>query len=58
MKGRDLIKQLERMGGTWLGSHRQFKHSTKRGNVTVAGKPHVDVPAGTLNAILKQTCLI
>ncbi|HEY6288212.1 MAG TPA: type II toxin-antitoxin system HicA family toxin [Nitrospiraceae bacterium] len=36
------------------GSHRQFKHSTKPGRVTVAGKPSDDLPPGTLNSILKQ----
>jgi predicted RNA binding protein YcfA (HicA-like mRNA interferase family) len=60
VKVRDLIKQLEKDG--WYlartkGSHRQFKHATKRGTVTVAGKPNVDVPVGTLNAILKQAGL-
>lgn len=30
---------------------------TKTGTVTVAGKPSVDVPPGTLNAILKQSGL-
>jgi len=60
VKVRDLIKQLEKDG--WYlartkGSHRQFKHSTRPGTVTVAGKPSVDVPVGTLNAILKQAGL-
>jgi predicted RNA binding protein YcfA (HicA-like mRNA interferase family) len=36
------------------GSHPQFKHSTKPGRVTVAGKPSDDLPPGTLNSILKQ----
>jgi predicted RNA binding protein YcfA (HicA-like mRNA interferase family) len=39
------------------GSHRQFKHLTKSGTVTVAGKLSVDVPPGTLNSILKQAGL-
>lgn len=39
------------------GSHRQYKHPTKPGTVTVAGKPSLDVPPGTLNAILKQAGL-
>ena len=39
------------------GSYRQFKHPTKQGVVTVAGKPNVDVPVGTLNSILKQAGL-
>ncbi|MGJ3243679.1 MAG: type II toxin-antitoxin system HicA family toxin [Opitutales bacterium] len=29
-------------------SHRQYKHPTRPGTVTVAGKPGVDIPAGTL----------
>ncbi|MBI1760687.1 MAG: type II toxin-antitoxin system HicA family toxin [Acidobacteria bacterium] len=60
MKVRDIIKWLEDEG--WYlartkGSHRQFKHPTKPGTVTVAGKPGVDVPLGTLNSILKQAGL-
>jgi len=39
------------------GSHRQYKHSSKAGTVTVAGKPGLDVPPGTVNAILKQAGL-
>ena len=60
MKVKELLKMLEEDG--WAlsrtrGSHRQFKHPTKPGLVTVAGKPSVDVPKGTLNAILKQSGL-
>ncbi len=60
MKVRDIIKWLEDEG--WYlartkGSHRQFKHPTMPGTVTVAGKPGVDVPLGTLNSILKQAGL-
>jgi len=39
------------------GSHRQFQHPTKPGTVTVAGKPSVDRPPGTLGSILKQAGL-
>lgn len=39
------------------GSHRQYCHPTKRGTVTVAGKPGLDVPPGTLNSVLKQAGL-
>lgn len=39
------------------GSHRQFRHRTKPGTVTVAGKPNVDLPPGTLNSVLKQAGL-
>ena len=42
---------------TVRGSHRQFKHPTKVGRVTVAGKPGDDMAAGTLNSILKQAAL-
>jgi len=36
------------------GSHRQYKHATKPGRVTVAGKPSDDLAPGTLSSILKQ----
>ena len=60
MKVRDVIKLLNKDG--WYlartrGSHRQFKHETKPGTVTVAGKPSLDLPPGTLNSILKQAGL-
>jgi len=60
MKVRELIKTLEKDGWYLVrirGSHRQFKHPTKSGKVTVAGKPSVEVPLGTLNAVLKQAGL-
>lgn len=57
MKVAEVIRRLRSDG--WVlestrGSHRQFKHPTKPGRVTVAGKPSVDVPPGTLNSIFKQ----
>ncbi len=60
MKVRELIKMLEKQG--WVltrtkGSHRQYRHSEKRGTVTVAGKPGTDIPPGTLTSILKQAGL-
>jgi predicted RNA binding protein YcfA (HicA-like mRNA interferase family) len=39
------------------GSHRQLKHRSKPGRVTVPGKPSDDLAAGTLNSILKQAGL-
>ncbi|MGH2373933.1 MAG: type II toxin-antitoxin system HicA family toxin [bacterium] len=60
MKVRDLIRLLEDDGWYLVrtrGSHRQFKHRTNAGTVTVAGKTGVDIPPGTLNAILKQSGL-
>jgi predicted RNA binding protein YcfA (HicA-like mRNA interferase family) len=60
MRVKDVIKLLE--GDGWYlvrtkGSHRQFKHPSKLGLVTVSGKLSVDVPPGTLNSILKQAGL-
>jgi predicted RNA binding protein YcfA (HicA-like mRNA interferase family) len=39
------------------GSHRQYKHPTKPGRVTIAGNPSHDLAPGTLNSILKQAKL-
>lgn len=39
------------------GSHRQYKHPTKTGRVTVAGHPKDDLAPGTLNSILWQAGL-
>jgi predicted RNA binding protein YcfA (HicA-like mRNA interferase family) len=60
MKVRDVMKRLEADG--WYlartrGSHRQYKHPAKTGLVTVAGKPSVDVPVGTLKSIWRQAQL-
>jgi predicted RNA binding protein YcfA (HicA-like mRNA interferase family) len=60
MKVKDLIALLEADGWRQVrmkGSHRQFHHPVKSGTVTVAGKPSVDVPPGTLNSVLKQAGL-
>jgi predicted RNA binding protein YcfA (HicA-like mRNA interferase family) len=53
MKVKELISMLESDGWRQVrqrGSHRQFKHDTKPG--TVAGKPNIDMPPGTLNNAL------
>jgi predicted RNA binding protein YcfA (HicA-like mRNA interferase family) len=39
------------------GSHRQFKHGTKKGRVTVPGKPGDELAPGTLNSVLRQAVL-
>ena len=57
MKVREVIELLEEDG--WVkvaqrGSHRQFKHETKTGKVTVPGKLSSEVRKGTLKSILKQ----
>jgi predicted RNA binding protein YcfA (HicA-like mRNA interferase family) len=36
------------------GSHRQFKHATKKGKVTVNGKPSETLDQFLLNIIFKQ----
>ena len=60
MKISELLSLIGQDG--WLlvrqrGSHRQFHHPVKSGTVTVAGKPSIDVPRGTLNSVLKQAGL-
>jgi predicted RNA binding protein YcfA (HicA-like mRNA interferase family) len=60
VKVRDVIKMIESDGWRWKvtrGSHRQYKHPTKPGRVTVPGHPRDDVAAGTLRSILKQAGL-
>lgn len=37
--------------------HRQYKHPTKPGRVTIAGKLSDDLAPGTFNSILKQAGL-
>lgn len=60
MKVRDAIGLIE--GDGWRlvatrGSHRQYKHLTKPGRVTIAGKASDDLAPGTFNSILKQAGL-
>jgi len=60
MKVRDVIKFIEKDG--WFlvvtkGSHRQYKHPTKSGRVTISGHPSDEMAPGTLNSVLKQSQL-
>jgi predicted RNA binding protein YcfA (HicA-like mRNA interferase family) len=60
MKVSEILELLRNDG--WIlvatkGSHRQFKHPSKVGRVTVAGKPSDDLAPGTQNSILKQAGL-
>ncbi|MGH2351255.1 MAG: type II toxin-antitoxin system HicA family toxin [Chloroflexota bacterium] len=60
MKVRDVIRTLEEDGwrlAPTKGSHRQFRHPTKPGTVTVPGKPGDDLAVGTLDSIRKQAQL-
>jgi predicted RNA binding protein YcfA (HicA-like mRNA interferase family) len=57
MKVREVIELIEEDGWikvTQRGSHRQFKHSSKPGKVTVPGKLSSEIRKGTLKSILKQ----
>jgi predicted RNA binding protein YcfA (HicA-like mRNA interferase family) len=57
VKVRDVLKRLKEDGWKPVrtrGSHRQLKHPTKRGLVTVAGKPSEDVHPDTLKSIWTQ----
>lgn len=57
MKVRDVLKRLKQEGWYHVGTegdHRQFKHETKSGKVTVAGHPNEDIPKGTFARIRKQ----
>jgi len=60
MKVREVIKLIEADGWYLIkteGDHRQYKHSIKKGRVTVAGHPSKEVPPGTLSSIFKQAQL-
>jgi predicted RNA binding protein YcfA (HicA-like mRNA interferase family) len=60
MKIRDVIRLLLDDGWvlvTQTGSHRQFKHPTKSGRVTVAGHERAELKPKTLNSVLKQSGL-
>ena len=61
VKVRELIRTLEDDGWVLVrtrGSHRQYRHPSKPGTVTVSGKARVDVPVGTLRSALKQAGLL
>lgn len=57
LKTKTVIKMLQDDG--WYldrqkGSHRQFKHPTKKGTVTVNGKPNEVMTQFLLSSIFKQ----
>jgi predicted RNA binding protein YcfA (HicA-like mRNA interferase family) len=60
MKVRAIIKLIEWDGWRQVrqrGSHRQFRHQTKPGTVTVAGHPNEDLHPKTKASIMKQAGL-
>jgi len=55
MSSREVIQALQKTAGaksTMRAAHKQFKHPTKRGRVTVP-HPKRDIPIGTLKSIEK-----
>ncbi|NAS89902.1 addiction module toxin, HicA family [ANME-1 cluster archaeon AG-394-G21] len=60
MKIREVIKLIEKDGWYLVrvkGDHRQYKHPSKKGLVTISGHFNEDVAKGTLSSILKQAGL-
>jgi len=60
MKIKDCIKMIEADGWYLMatrGSHRQYKHPSKPGRVTIAGHLTDNLAPGTLNSIFKQAGL-
>jgi predicted RNA binding protein YcfA (HicA-like mRNA interferase family)/predicted RNase H-like HicB family nuclease len=58
VKVREIIKLIEDDGWYLVrtrGSHRQYKHATKSGLVTIAGSSQDDLAPGTLNSILEAS---
>lgn len=59
LKVSEIIKKLNQDG--WYlyrhkgSSHRQFKHPTKKGKVTINGKPSADVTGNLLKSIENQS---
>jgi predicted RNA binding protein YcfA (HicA-like mRNA interferase family) len=57
MKVRDVLRRLNSEGwtiGRQKGSHRQFVHPEKKGRVTVADQPNLDLQYDTLKSIYTQ----
>jgi predicted RNA binding protein YcfA (HicA-like mRNA interferase family) len=60
VKVREVIRRLQAAGWKMVaeaGSHRQFKHPSKPGRVTVSGHPGDDMPKGTLASVRRQARL-
>jgi predicted RNA binding protein YcfA (HicA-like mRNA interferase family) len=60
VKVREVLQRLREDGWVLVaqrGSHRQFRHPTKLGRVTVAGHPGDELAVGTLRSISRQANL-
>ena len=60
MKVREAIREIEadgwRLAGV-KGDHRQYRHPTKKGRVTVPGHPNDDLAPKTRDSIFQQAGL-
>jgi predicted RNA binding protein YcfA (HicA-like mRNA interferase family) len=57
VKIREVIRMVEQDGWFFVrqrGSHRQYKHPTKPGTVTISGHPGDDVDPRNLASVLRQ----
>lgn len=60
IKVREVIRLIEEDGRRYhsqKGSHRPYVHPSKRGRVTVAGKPSHDMSPRTLADIFRQAAI-
>jgi predicted RNA binding protein YcfA (HicA-like mRNA interferase family) len=60
LKVREVMALIEQDGWQRVrakGGHRQYKHPSKKGRVTVSGHPNDDVHPKTLSSVLKQAGL-
>jgi len=60
VKVREAIRIVEAAGWYHIGTkgdHRQYKHLTKQGKVTIPGAPSDELPPGTWNSIQRQAGL-
>lgn len=60
-KVKEMISYIEEDGWMFIrqkGSHRQYRHPTKKGTVTIPGKLSDDLPPNTAKSILKQAGLL
>jgi predicted RNA binding protein YcfA (HicA-like mRNA interferase family) len=60
MKVRDMIRRVEADGWVLIrtrGSHRQYRHPIKLGNVTIPGHPNEELQKGTEKSIVRQAGL-
>ena len=60
VKVRDVVALIEKDGLFRIaskGGHKQYKHSVKKGRVTISGHLRDDIHPKTLNSVLKQASL-